>query len=462
VDWPSYGGDAQRTGWEKSDSRITKENVKDFQLVLKKKLDNQQTGPHSLSASVIIGMLISYRGFKELAFVAGSSGSLWSIDADLERLFWQKQLDSPANSACASGMPAMPALTPPVNFGAARARGVGAAARGPAAAPGRIGGTGFGTPRSVFVLTGDGKLRQLNSADGSDQYPPLSLLPANAKVSSLTIADGTIYTTSSGCGGGPNAVWAVDLSGADPKIASFALKSGGALGLGGFAIGADGTVYVQTEDALLALSAKELKLKQSFTAPGGPVTPLIFTWKGKEMVVSAGKNGSLYLLDAVSLGGDHKTALYETAPLSKAGVWGGLSSWEDTDGTRWVLAPVWGPLNPDLKSLLTNGNASNGSIVALRVEEQSGKPVLTPVWVSRDMSSPEPPVITSGVVFAVSAGPSHATLYALDGTTGKEMYSTGSQVTAPANLTGVTIANGRVYFTTKDDTLYAFGIFLER
>lgn len=511
IDWPFYGGDAQRTGWEKSDSRITKENVKDFQLVLKRKLDNRQKGPHSLSAPVIIGNLISYRGFKELAFVAGSSGNVWSIDADLDRIFWQKHfnpLPDKENGAtsCSASVTATPALTPPLNFGAGRPRGApgtagtpggrapaatapppAGAARGPAPAPGRVGGPGFGTPRPVFVLAGDGKLHQLNSSDGSDQFPPLSFVPPGAKASSLTLHDGVLYTTtSSSCGGAPSAVWTVSLNDADPKPVSFVSRGGNIGGIGGFALGADGTVYVQTgkgesdpasnkwSETLLALTPKDLKVKQYFRASGsGSVTPVVFAWKDREIVVSAGKSGSLYLLDAQSPGGDdHKTPVYETAPLSSNGVWGGLSSWADTDGTRWVLAAVWGSLNPDLKSLLTNGNAPHGSIVAFKVEEQNGKPVLTPVWASRDMSSPEPPVITSGVVFALSAGEftseerpkesSHATLYALDGTTGKEMYSTGNQVTAPGNLTGLTVANGRVYFTTTDNTLYAFGIYLER
>ena len=506
IDWPFFGGDAQRTGWEKSDSRITKENVKEFQLVLKRKLDNRLNGPHSLTAPVIIGNLISYRGFKELAFVAGSSGNVWSIDADLDRIFWQKRFDSLSNkpngaNSCSGDVTATPALTPPLNFAAGRgARGApggrapgatgaspAGAGRGPATPPGRVGGTGFGSPRPVFVLTGDGKLRQLNSSDGSDQFPPLNFVPPGAKASSLTLQDGVLYTTtSSGCGGAPNAVWAVNLNEADPKPVSFVSKGGSIGGIGGFALGADGTVYLQTgagesdpasnkwSETLLALTPKDLKLKQYFTAPGsGSVTPVVFAWKDREMVVSAGKNGSLYLLDAQSPGGDdHKTAVYETAPLSSRGVWGGLSSWADADGTRWVLAPVWGSLNSDLKSLLTNGAAPNGSIVAFKVEEQNGKPVLTPAWASRDMSSPEPPVITSGVVFALAAGEfrseerpkdsTHAVLYALDGTTGKEIYSTGNQVTAPGNLTGVTVANGRVYFTTNDSTLYAFGIYLER
>jgi outer membrane protein assembly factor BamB len=82
---------------------------------------------------------------------------------------------------------------------------------------------------------------------------------------------------------------------------------------------------------------------------------------------------------------------------------------------------------------------------------------------------PEAPVIANGVVFALSAGEmkhkgkltGHATLYALDGDTGKVIYSTRDQVTAPANLSGVTMANGRVYFTTTDSTLWAFGYHLE-
>jgi outer membrane protein assembly factor BamB len=455
IDWPSYGGDAQRTGWEKSDSRITKENIKEFQLVLKKKL-GEQKGPHSLTPPVVIGNLISYRGFKELALIAGSSGDVWALDADLERLFWRKHLDSSSGGqSCSGDVAAIPALTPPMNFGARRPRPAPAAVR-PAASPGRVGGTGFGVTRSVFALAGDGTLHQLNSADGSDQFPPLPFLPPNSKASSLTLQDGILYTTThSGCGGAPNAVWAIDLNDAEPKPVSFVSKGGAAGGIGGFALGSDGTVYVQTEDSLLALTPKDLTLKQSFTAPGSSsVTPVVFTWKDKEMVVSAGKDGRLYLLDAQSPGGaDHKTPVYRTAPIANGnpGIWGGLSSWEDGDGTRWVLAPVWGRVT-----------ATNGAIVAFKLEENNGKPVLTPAWVSRDMSSPEPPVITSGVVFALSAGAPHATLYALDGATGKEMYSTGNQVTAPGNLTGVTVANGRVYFTTTDSTVYAFGIYLER
>jgi len=45
IDWPSFGGDSQRTGWERSDMRITRENVKDFELVLKRKFPDPMRGP---------------------------------------------------------------------------------------------------------------------------------------------------------------------------------------------------------------------------------------------------------------------------------------------------------------------------------------------------------------------------------------------------------------------------------
>jgi hypothetical protein len=245
------------------------------------------------------------------------------------------------------------------------------------------------------------------------------------------------------------------------------------------AFGSDNTVYVQAGSTLHVLTPKELKAKQSFTMSGAAdakntsglnvTTPVVFAYKGRDLIASAGPDGRLYLLDSKSIGGeDHKTPLYQTPPVasSGSGIWGALSTWLDGDSVRWVLAPVWGQVNPELKFAGNNGDAPNGSIVAFKVEDRDGKTVLTPAWASRNMRSPQPAVITSGIVFALSAGDhekrEHATLYALDAATGKEVYSTGDQITAPASLTGITLANGRVFFTTTDNTLYGFGLYLER
>ena len=55
-DWWSYGGDAQRTGWEKNEQKFTREEVSKFQLLWKRKLENGATGVRSLMAPVVVGM----------------------------------------------------------------------------------------------------------------------------------------------------------------------------------------------------------------------------------------------------------------------------------------------------------------------------------------------------------------------------------------------------------------------
>src|SRR5258708_33271779 len=81
IDWPFAGNDAQRTGWEKSDSNITMDNIKDFKLVMKMSLDPKVKGAHSFSPPVVLGRIISYRCFKEPAFVQSSSDRLSAIAA---------------------------------------------------------------------------------------------------------------------------------------------------------------------------------------------------------------------------------------------------------------------------------------------------------------------------------------------------------------------------------------------
>jgi outer membrane protein assembly factor BamB len=102
---------------------------------------------------------------------------------------------------------------------------------------------------------------------------------------------------------------------------------------------------------------------------------------------------------------------------------------------------------------------------------------------SRDMNRAEPPVIANGVVYGYGSGEyteqaypdrglfddsqerikhsTHAVLYALDAETGKELYSSGDQITSFNHFTGLSVANGRVYIATYDSTLYCFGLAAE-
>jgi hypothetical protein len=222
---------------------------------------------------------------------------------------------------------------------------------------------------------------------------------------------------------------------------------------------------------VVALTAKSLKVKDWYTPAGGGKAlnagPVIFPYKDKELVAAPGKDGSLVLLDSKSLGGpDHQTPLAETDKLSKAakrGAWESLATWQDKAGAFWVFASLSGAVEPGVKFAGVNGPAPHGSIVAFKVEEKDGHTVLTPSWISRDLINPAPPAIANGVVLALEGGneSTHATLYALDATTGKQLYSSGDAIESYTHLAGMSVGDGHVLFTTHDNTLYSFGIPLE-
>jgi len=69
-------------------------------------------------------------------------------------------------------------------------------------------------------------------------------------------------------------------------------------------------------------------------------------------------------------------------------------------------------------------------------------------------------VIANGLVFALSTGgKNNAKLSVLDAASGKELFTSRDSVTGAANAdTGLAVANGQVYFSTQDNTVYCFGI----
>jgi hypothetical protein len=219
------------------------------------------------------------------------------------------------------------------------------------------------------------------------------------------------------------------------------------------------------------------------------VTPAIFPFKGKELMVDAGKECAVYLMDTESIGGDdHRTPLQRTPLIcneqvnfASAGIWGSMATWEDAKGTRWVLTPFWGPKHSKFKAPIEHGPVKDGAIAAFHVVEKNGKPSLAPAWLSRDMNRAEPPIIANGLVFAYgngedttqstpelglganstgyrSKGSTNAVLYALDAQTGKELWSSGNQIKMWNHWGGISVANGRVYIGTFDGMVYCFGI----
>lgn len=365
--------------------------------------------------------------------------------------------------------------------GASGGRGGAGGGRGGAAGgSGRGGGGGFGGGGrgvdAVYALSTDGMLRTLYISNGQNGKPPVRFLPANANANGLLLVDNVIYASTSGnCGGVPNGVWAIDTSAATPEPMHWATNGGGVVGTYGPALGIDGTtVYAATadgdyspvafSDSVVALDTKTLKLKDWFTPGKSEFTssPVVFDYKGKDVIAVANKDGRLYLLDSAALGGaDHKTPLASIPYATSGADAGALASWEDASGTRWVLVGANGALNASTRFPVTNGAVTGGAVAAFKVVDLNGKPSLLPGWVSRDIAAPLPPIVINGYVFTVAsgAGSKPAVFYALDGATGKELFNSGSTIAGPVMRTGGLAGSaGQLYVATADSTIYAFGI----
>jgi outer membrane protein assembly factor BamB len=205
------------------------------------------------------------------------------------------------------------------------------------------------------------------------------------------------------------------------------------------------------------------------------------------LTAASGKEGVIFLLDTKSLGGaDHRVPLYRSPLLANEevnfagkGFWGAFSTWEDTAGTRWLYVPAWGPPAPAAKFPSLHGETPDGSVMAFKVEEQAGKPVLTPAWNSLNMSVPAPVIIANGIVYALSDGDSpvqfgpsgnllnvqdrkakagHAIVYALDARTGDVLFSSAGAIKGFSHFSAPAVGGGRVYVGTEDGMLYAFGL----
>jgi type 1 glutamine amidotransferase len=487
--WTTFGADSQRTGWARGEKLLTPKNVSTLALKWKTQLDNTPKELTSLSAPVVVDQVKVTLGIKEYVIVAGSSDDIYAIDADTGKLVWRKKfsMEGAPSRKISTLCPFAANATPAIQGG---------------------------RPQTVYAISSDGRLHALSAVDGEDKFPPRPFVPPFSKNWSINIVGDTLYTAiSQGCNGVNSGVYGIDISRADGPIRDFQAGRPGIWGRAGVAVSAaSGTVFAETGDGVfdpgagswadtfLALSPKDLHVTDYYTPQNrewltrkdldmGCMTPVVFEFNGKEYLVGGGKEGRLFLLDTSSMGGPtHREPFYqtglltnETAAYGARGFWGSFATWIDSDKTRWLFVPAWGPPHPAAVSTfpISNGDASAGSIMAFRVEPSHGLPTLRPAWISRGLNVPEPPIIANGVVFALSSGEdvrqadaagrgmntverlhgsSHAVLYALDAATGKELYSSGDLISSFTHFGGIALSNGRIFVTTWDGTVYAFGI----
>jgi outer membrane protein assembly factor BamB len=495
ANWLTDGADNARTSWQQHETLITPASVRNMKLLWTVQTDNAPRQMHALFPPLIVSDVQTSAGPREIAIVAGISDNLYGIDVEKGAQIWKRHFDrtyqEPAGGRgggplCPGGLTATPVVAATET-------------------PGKY---------TVYVVSWDGRLRTLDAATGEDAAPPELFLPPNGKPYGLNLYKNVIYTTTAqGCGGNPNQFYSFDL--ATRKVGSFNPGSGGLWPRLGPSIGKDGTVYAGSGDgdylpdqqiygqAIVAAkqnpATKAMELKDWYAPTNWfwlrkrdldmNVTGPVFDYKGKEYTVQSSKECRIWLLDTSALGGeDHQTPVYRTplvcneeVQFASAGIWGALSTWEEANGTRWVLMPFWGPKHSKFTAPIEHGEVVRGAIAAFTLQEKLGKVQLTPAWLSRDMYQGEPAVIANGVVFGYGSGEnttqstpdiglafntaanrvarsSHATLYAFDAKTGDELWSSGDQITSFNHFTSLSVANGRVYIGTYDGKVYCFGV----
>lgn len=500
-DWMTDNADAQRSSWIRSDGKINKDSMAKpgFQFLWKMKVKNTPRQLNSITPPTTLDRLIGYRGFRMLGFFAGSNNNLITIDTDLGRLEWEKQLKvtTPPGAStwtCPGGMttgvvrPALTTIFPaPTGSGGGRmnpAKGaVGEPGQGavtlanvrptnnaglrqmmpqntrvnPANPPGGQLGAG---PFLVYALASDGKLHSLHLSNGADYEPPVQFVPANANANGLIVADQIAYVvTTNGCNGAANGVWALDLI--TKEVKSFKAN---VVGSAGVAFGGNDTIYVATSsggdkpNSLVALDQKTLTVKSSYSAGTQEFSssPVIFSHKGKVMIAAMTKDGRLHVFDSENL----KAPLASSSAIKGGNsTTGALASWQDLSGTRWILTPT------------------NSAVVSWKLVEQGSSVSLESGW-ARDLSAPLTPTIINGVAFLTASGEfrpdddkmpvaqrvarsGKAVIYALDAITGKELWNSGSTITSFAHGGAISGSMGQIYLTTYDGTIYAFGFPME-
>jgi hypothetical protein len=510
-DWPTWGFDQQRSGWNKDEAVLSKANVSRMRLLWTAQLPTkiQNTALSTLTAPIVVTGVRTPDGAKDLVFTVDVDDTIHAVDAATGKTVWQKSFPNPGTPVhrstvnCSNTEQATPV--------ADKKAGV------------------------IYFTTSDGKLRGAGLADGGSRLKPTDMVAPFSRNWSLNLVGNVVYTAAGrGCGGTkaqpiePGTVAAIDISDPEhPALSRFhtsTSRPAGPWGSGGPVLGPQG-LYVETADgpnnpgsgiygnAILAVRPNAWGLKDSFMPNNwrylnakdldlGSGSPVIFSFGKRTLLAAGAKEAVVYLLDAENLGGqDHMTALYTSPRLGNDeqtywghGIWGGIAT-SESNGERYLYVPMWGAAAKEgPKFPKSYGDTPNGSIMAFTVSEAGAGVSLTPAWISRDLDPPAPPAIANGVVYALQQAEhtnqhpnnpeghgrpvngmpapseeelgiyrttpnSPMTLFALDAETGKELWSSRNAMAGnTAHFSEPVVAGGKVFVVDHKAHLFAFGL----
>lgn len=445
IDWPTFGFDDQRTGYNPQETILSPQTVPSLQLQWTANLGAPMTAQP-----------IEANG---LLYAATWAGMIYAIDPASGSIVWSKQLGA-TQTICD-------------DF----------------AANGDIVGI-IGTPTidtsngRVFVVSGDDLLHALDPATGNElpNYPLQLLEPANNAPRTFVFGSPTynpgnnsLYlTTASVCDISPyhGQVMRVDVTpGAAPKIlrrwfvdGGTGPDGGGVWGPGGVAIGPyNKALFVSTGNALTYPENQfygdhvvRLGLDLNVEAANSPSdldnqavdsdfesTPLLYHPPGcPPSLAVLNKNGALYVYNRNAI------ANGPTQELQIMGQTGGF----DGDAAY----------DPSLNQVYVTSNADDGvgiffhGIIALSLQSDCS---LGLAWQQQfgtnDGFATIPPIAANGVVYAPTGDGS--SVFAFDGASGQYLWDTGAFAQGGV-LAAPTVANRQLFVADFAGNLFAFGL----
>lgn len=213
-EWLTWGGDPQRTGWNRGEAILNRETVGSLKLIWSVQLPTapQPIALVTLTSPIVVAGVPTAGGAKDMLYTVGIDDTAYGIDTGSGKIVWQSRFNNTGT----------PLRKPTVNCSnteqatpvADKTRGV------------------------LFLTTSDGLLRGLDLSNGSERMPATEMVAPFSRNWSLNLVSDVVYTIAGrGCGGSksqpiePGTVAAMDLSDlAHPKLSRFYTGKGRAAG----------------------------------------------------------------------------------------------------------------------------------------------------------------------------------------------------------------------------------------
>ncbi len=105
-DWTTWGYDQQRTGWNRGETTLTKDNVSRLRVLWNTQLSTppKDIVLSTLTAPLVVEGVKMARGTKNLIFLLGADDTVFALDADTGKVLWQKSFPKPAGARAARNL----------------------------------------------------------------------------------------------------------------------------------------------------------------------------------------------------------------------------------------------------------------------------------------------------------------------------------------------------------------------